>query len=948
MVTIQRNKSRAGATWMRSVAVRATSAALLAGTALVWAAGSQAQMVSPQMIEQLKSMPRAQQEMLARQYGIDLSAISGLGGSSKPAQLAMPGTPLVPGQGEDNFGFDFGQQPLWLEEQEEPEVERFGRSLFDREVSTFAPTDDASVPDDYRLGVGDELSVQLYGKESESYNLQVGRDGDINFPKLGSIRVAGLTYEAARDLINSRVAEQLLGVESVVSLGRLRAIGIFIAGEVNVPGAYSVSAMTTVTQALFQAGGISELGALRNISIKRGDQAVANFDAYQLLLAGDASGDVRLRSGDVLFVPPYNAAAEVQGEIKRPMIYEVRAGETVADLVAMAGGFSRNAFRSTATLTRLDVTQGLPVTTNINLQEPADLALEIADGDVLRVFKTGDALKNAVTVKGSVYRDGVFGWREGLRVSDLFGNAERDFPPSTDLQYSLIVSTTNELLDISLSQFSLAKAIAAPGSAADPLLSPRDELLVFSLPSLDDNDDEQEQPRDTERSRWQPQQRSVDGGAAGQYRSDDQRQQLVAGSNSGGQREAQFADNSGRQAGRDESRLASQAWQQRNSQRGDVYDDERRSALSKEDAEALAFREGASRQELLAPVIDKLKRQARRGEPVQLVSISGAVVAPGTYPLFEGTTPETLIMAAGGLKDSAYIESAELRRIGQVSAGQVSADYSEIDLEALLAGEFTVQLQSRDHLAIRDIPDWNPVDAVVVEGEVMFPGTYLIQKGETISSVIARAGGPTGNAFLEGTVFTREDIAKMESDRAKAFAKAIQQTFATSLLTEEANKSSMEEVFAVASQLESFEGMGRLMIDLPGALNGDRELNIQLVDGDKIVIPKTTNTVTVVGEVNQQGTHLYSGDLSMDAYLGLSAGLTARADDKAIYVVKANGAVRPLDAGWWRFGSGTQLAPGDTIVVPVDSSYKESLVAWRDITQIIYQGVVAIAAITSL
>lgn len=948
MVTIQRNKNRAGADWMRSAAVRATSAALLAGSALVWAASSQAQMVSPQMIEQLKSMPRAQQEMLARQYGIDLSAISGLGGSGKPAQLAMPGTPLVPGQGGDNLGFDFSEQPPWVSEQEEPEVERFGRSLFDREVSTFAPTDDASVPDDYRLGVGDELSVQLYGKESESYNLQVGRDGDINFPKLGSIRVAGLTYEAARELINSRVAEQLLGVESVVSLGRLRAIGIFIAGEVNVPGAYSVSAMTTVTQALFQAGGISELGALRNISVKRGEQVVANFDAYQLLLAGDASGDVRLRSGDVLFVPPYKAAAEVQGEIKRPMIYEVRAGETVADLVAMAGGFSRSAYRSTATLTRLDTTHGLPVTTNVNLQEPADLALEIADGDVLRVFKTGDALKNAVTVKGSVYRDGVFGWREGLRVSDLFGNAERDFPPSTDLQYSLIVSTSNELLDISLRQFSLAKAIAEPGSAADPLLSPRDELLVFSLPSLDDNDDEQEQQRDSQRSVWQPQQRVADGGVASQYRTGDQRQPVSGGYANNSQRDAGYFDVNSRQTERSDSALASQGRQQRDDQRRNEYEDESHSALSKEDAEALAFRRGASRQELLAPVIEKLKRQARRGEPVQLVSISGAVVAPGTYPLFEGTTPETLIMAAGGLKDSAYVESAELRRIGQVSAGQVSADYSEIDLEALLAGEFTVQLQSRDHLAIRDIPDWNPVDAVVVEGEVMFPGTYLIQKGETISSVIARAGGPTDNAFLEGTVFTREDIAKMEAERAKAFAKAIQQTFATSLLTEEANKSSMEEVFAVASQLESFEGMGRLMIDLPAALNGDRQLDIQLVDGDKIVIPKTSNTVTVVGEVNQQGTHLYSGDLTMDAYLGLSAGLTARADDKAIYVVKANGAVRPLDAGWWRFGSGTRLAPGDTIVVPVDSSYKESLVAWRDITQIIYQGVVAIAAITSL
>ena len=136
---------------------------------------------------------------------------------------------------------------------------RYGRTLFSRAVSTFAPTDDAPVPESYRLGVGDQLIVQLFGKENDQLNLQVGRSGDISFPKLGSITLSGLTFEDARDLIKTRVEQQLIGVDAVVSMGRLRAINVFMAGEVTVPGAYSVSALTTVTR-LFQAGGVTEIG----------------------------------------------------------------------------------------------------------------------------------------------------------------------------------------------------------------------------------------------------------------------------------------------------------------------------------------------------------------------------------------------------------------------------------------------------------------------------------------------------------------------------------------------------------------------------------------------------------------------------------------------------------------------------------------------------------------
>ena len=189
-------------------------------------------------------------------------------------------------------------------------------SLFDREVSTFAPTDDASVPDNYRLGAGDNLVIQLFGKDNEQYDCSQSK-WNINFPKLGPITLAGLTFENARELILSRVADQLIGVQATISMGRLRAINVFMAGEVAVPGAYSVSALTTITQALFQAGGISDIGSLRAIQVKRDGISVATFDAYQLLLQGDASADVRLQSGDVVFVPPYRGLVSVDGAVNR-------------------------------------------------------------------------------------------------------------------------------------------------------------------------------------------------------------------------------------------------------------------------------------------------------------------------------------------------------------------------------------------------------------------------------------------------------------------------------------------------------------------------------------------------------------------------------------------------------------------------------------------------------
>ena len=433
--------------------------------------------VTPGMVDQLKSMSPAQQQALAKQYGIQLP--SGGAVSANVPGLAAPGTvlPTPVDMTQDDIE---AATPDKTEEVEERARTRYGRTLFSRDVSTFAPTDDAPVPESYRLGVGDQLVVQLFGKENDQLNLQIGRSGDISFPKLGSITLSGLTFEDARDLIKTRVEQQLIGVDAVVSMGRLRAINVFMAGEVAVPGAYSVSALTTVTQALFQAGGVTDIGSLRNIQVRRAGSVVATFDTYDLLMRGDVSDDIRLQSGDVVFVPPYTGVIDVEGELKRPMVYELVGGETLGDVLAMAGSFTRNAYPGLSILTRQSDSLGLPQASTIDLSDKSQLNLAAQDGDTLVVPKVGDLVANSVLLRGAVTRPGSYGWVSGMRVSDLVSDARRDLARDADLGLGMIVRQKNALLDIEVIAFDLASVIASPSSDSDPALGPSTPPFAYN------------------------------------------------------------------------------------------------------------------------------------------------------------------------------------------------------------------------------------------------------------------------------------------------------------------------------------------------------------------------------------------------------------------------------------------------------------------------------------
>ena len=859
--------------------------------------------VSPAMIAQLKSMPKDQQVALARQYGVDLETFM----AAPPAGLAQPGQVL----GQTVAPEPPIEKPPTAVELAAAELkyERFGEDLFNREVSTFAVTDDALVPNDYRLGPGDEVRIMLYGKDNNEHLLEIDRNGEILLPRVGALVVAGLRFEDARAFIQQRVKNNLVGVEANISLGRMRAISVFMAGEVQVPGAYSVSALSTVSQVLFVSGGVTNIGTLRNIQVKRGGATIATFDTYDLLLRGDAGQDVRLQSGDVVFVPPYERLAIIEGEVKRPMAYELLGRETAAQLVFMAGGFTRDAYPAAAVLLRKSQGQNLAVVKNINLLD-IEQSVALVDGDRLRVPQAADTYENAITIKGAAVRPGIYAWSAGTRVSSLLRSVKVDLLPTVDLNYALIIREKNPRLEIVVKQFNLGDAMLNPGTDLDLALEPRDQLILFELVDLESRPGELEQV-DLESRPGEP--------------------VLI-----------------------DELPAKAHVWLNRN-QLSDIIGDTWNGTASLKIDNAgelelvnLESRPGEGRATLLEPIIGKLRAQAKQGEPVQVVSISGAVKAPGEYPLAQGDRAFALVRAAGGFKDSALMAAAELRRMNDAVSGSVDLEYRELSFEAFgqLADANNLLLQSRDHITVRDIPDWNPGELVEVRGEVRFPGDYLIRRGETIAEIIARAGGLTEDAFPQGAIFTRVEIARLENERAAELARTIRTNVATSMLTQETQSIDLAEISSITETLQNFEGKGRLLLDLDKALAGVAGENLVLADGDRLAIPQKSLTVSIIGQVRRQGTHVFQSDYDVKDYVSLAAGMTSRADKKAMYIVKANGAVMSAKTSWLKFSNPQQqLAPGDTIVVPVNNRYKDNLSSWRDITQIVYQSAVALAAI---
>lgn len=721
----------------------------------------------------------------------------------------------------------------------------FGYELFSRKISTFAPGTNVPVPSNYLIGPGDQLSVQLFGSQNRNLRLVVGRDGRVNFPELGPIEVIGKTFDVVSSEIEARVARQIIGTQASVSMGNVRSIQVFIMGEVKKPGSYTVSGLSTVTSALYASGGIQPTGSMRDIQLKRQGATVRRLDLYDLLLRGDTSSDATLLPGDVIFIPPVGATATVDGEVKRPAIYELKGKTSLSALIALAGGLTAEGDDSRISLVRYGQDRRR-VAVNVSLETPEAKSSPIANGDLVRVARLRPTIESGITLEGHVYRPGVTAWREGMRISDLIPSLD-ELMSNADVNYILVrrESTTDKSLTILSAD--LAAALREPGSVNDLLLSPRDRVMVFDF-----------------------------------------------------------------QAGR---RL------------------------------------------LIDPLLEELRRQSRLDDPTRIVGINGRVKAPGDYPLEPEMRVSDLLRAGGKLDPAAYSGTAELSRFRRAD-GERQSELLQIDLAAILSGNSAadVLLQPFDVLTIKELPEWSTRESVTLLGEVRFPGSYPIRRGETLRSVIERAGGLSTLAFTRGAVFTREELRQRELQQAKELSQRLRRDLAAvAIQTSQASQSGDATQSALAaqallSQLEDASPVGRLVINLDGVLArgvGSRD-DIILRNGDQLIVPKIKQEVAVIGEVQNSTAHLYRAGLSRNDYLSLSGGPTNRADGKRTYVVRADGSVVASTGGWFGKRGDMNIQPGDTIVVPLDTERLPPLPLWQAVTGILYNAAVALAAISSL
>ena len=240
----------------------------------------------------------------------------------------------------------------------------------------------------------------------------------------------------------------------------------------------------------------------------------------------------------------------------------------------------------------------------------------------------------------------------------------------------------------------------------------------------------------------------------------------------------------------------------------------------------------------------------------------------------------------------------------------------------------------------------NIIDSISISGEVKYPGIYPLNKGDTLSSIIARAGGLLDTAFPQGAFLQRQTTMAAQKQANTKLAKTVRSSYASSLLTSEEVSNSFGEINAVAEILENSPNDGRVVIDLESALNGDRDYNILLDKGDNLFIPRIINTVSVIGEVNSSSSNIYNPSLGVDDYIALAGGFSPRANQDDIYIIQANGEVTPLTKSFFGFGlSKYKLQQGDTIVVPVEVDYQDKFGLWTQVTQLIYQSLVSLAAL---
>jgi len=605
----------------------------------------------------------------------------------------------------------------------------FGRDIFNNKLLSFEPNMNIATPQNYVLGPGDEVIVDIYGASQKSEQLTVSPDGDITVPSFGPIHVAGLSVSSAQSKIRSTLGSRYASSSLKISVGQTRTMMVNVMGEVKAPGTYTLSAFATVFHALYMAGGINNLGTLRDIKVYRGGKLITVVDVYEYILNGRLAGNVRLHENDVIVVGPYDCLVGVQGNVKRPMFYEMRPSESVSTVIKYAGGFTGDAYKKAVRLVRKSGERY-----SVHTIEEFDMSsFKVTDGDAITVDGMINRYENMVEVKGAVFRPGQY--ELGKQISSVrslietAGGLTEDAFTARGVMYRMKEDRTLEAQSIDI-------AGIMGGTVADVPMKNEDVLFI---------------PTQAERisERIVTVQGEVLAPGTYQYAENETIEDVVlraggltdAASTSKVDVSRRIRDPKALSAGQDISKTYSFSLKD-----GFVVDGEKGFVLEPYD-------------------IVQVRRSPGYMEP-RNVTVQGEVAFEGKFTLSKKNQRlSDLIKAAGGVTNEAYVKGARLERhLNQDERARLEdviktarqnatekdsvkldkiemAEYYTvgIDLEKALAnpgGDYDIVVRDSDRLIV---PEYN--GTVKISGNVLFPNTVAFQNGKDWKYYVNQAGG---------------------------------------------------------------------------------------------------------------------------------------------------------------------------------------------------------------
>lgn len=663
----------------------------------------------------------------------------------------------------------------------------YGHQIFNSPALSFEPNENMSTPENYKLGPGDEIIIDIWGANEASMRSTISPEGDIMVSQIGPVYLSGLTVKEAGDKIRnifSRKYEAVSGDEPAseirVTLGQMRTIRVNIMGEVATPGTYRLSGFSSLFHALYNAGGITSIGSLRDIRVIRNGKPVASVDIYDYLFDGKASVDIRLQEDDVIIVPPYSILVDAEGEVKRPMAYELKAGETLADLIKYAGGFTGNAYAG-----ELNVVRGTGrLHTMLTVPDEKYSSTRLENGDVITAGAILDRFDNRVEINGAVYRAGAYELSDRVSTVRRLVAAADGVMDDAFLNRALL---TRKKDDFTFETIAVDLDGILKGTTADIALMPDDVLFVPSNHGI--------------------------------------------------------------------------------SETGDV-------------------------------------------------TINGMVANPGNYAFAENTAIEDLILMAGGLLDGASTVRIEVaRRRKDPKSITESAELVETYLFDMKDGYMVDNgssqfvLEPFDVVHVRRSPAYQPQRDVTIEGEILFAGSYsLTRKNERLSDLVARAGGITADAYVNGARLIRR-----LNDDEKAVRDATIQMAERSVGRDSVSIASlnMTDTYTVGIELDK-------ALDYPGS-----DYDMVLREGDRLVIPENTSTVRINGAVMYPNTVLYQKGKGVKHYILQAGGYQYRARRNKAYIIYMNGTVAKVRG----CKGGSQLEPGCEIIVPSKGERRNNILS---------------------